>query len=180
MKLNVSQFPLIRSRRVCVCCYPCRVKWLNTRSVVGDVIRRHKLLFLFRFCQKSDVFLVSFSWWNCGYGRYSSGTTLDLFTERQRTAPCALLLHGEPPGSSRILQPSCRLEITSLLLISISTFCFYLHRFWHTGVRLVFVFPLCVTHIPGCENVEKGLSNVWMTGWGLSGFSGTFFLVAVL
>lgn len=28
MKWNVSQFPLIRSRRVCVCCYPCRVKWL--------------------------------------------------------------------------------------------------------------------------------------------------------
>lgn len=79
-----------------------------------------------------------------------------------------------------VASSSLHVEITSLLLISISTFCFYLHRFWHTGVRLVFVFPLCVTHIPGCENVEKVLSNVWMTGWGLSGFSGTFFLVAVL
>lgn len=114
-----------------------------------------------------------------GYRRHSS--VGELWTSSQSVRA---LLHVLCFCTASLLAPvassSHHVEITSLLLISNRTFYFCLRCFWRTGVRLVFVFPLCVTHIPGCENVEKGLSKVWMNGWGLSGFSGTFFLVAVL
>lgn len=128
MKLNVSQFHLIRIHRVCVCCYPCRVKWLNTRSVVGDVIRCQKFVFSFHFCQKSEVFLVSFSWSSCGYRRHSS--VGELWTSSQSVRA---LLHVLCFCTASLLAPvassSLHVEITSLLLISNRTFYFCLRGF---------------------------------------------------
>lgn len=71
-----------------------------------------------------------------GYGRHSSGGGLFGASE-----DCSMCLASAS---------SLHVEITSLLGISNGTFYSYLHRFGCTGGKLVFVFPLCVTHISGC------------------------------
>lgn len=147
MELNVSQFALIRIQRVCASVV-IPAEWDGwIPEVVLLMLSGVRNACFYSVCQKSEVFLVRFSWFNSSMLGFCTRASW--------------------------LQSSCR---KTSLLISSSAFSFYLHRFWRTGVRLVFVLPLCVTHIPGSENVEKGLSKVWMAEFSLGSLA-LFFLL---
>lgn len=65
-------------------------------------------------------------------------------------------------------------------MFSHSTFHFSSHYFWYISLQsdLCLWFGLCVTRIPVCQScVNQRTVKVWMNGWGLFGFSGTFSLL---
>lgn len=156
-------YSLIIRIHLCVCCHG--VKRLNTRSVGGGY---KKCPVFIPFLSKIWIFLGYFlvvSLW-----LYSSGLFQSVGASSIGFASTRMTWWGRRASSRHV-------EATVLFLFSNGTFHFCLHRFWHTGLRLVFVFRLCVTHIPGCENGKTGLSKVWMSGWGLFGFGTFFFLL---